>query len=141
MAKKTETKPTTTTITKKELIDRIAEKTGMKRVEVKKVVQSFLEEVVHDLGLGHRLEFRDFGVFDVRERKARTAQNPKTLQRVDVPSKRSVRFKAGRLMREATENNGHLSAELLASVKPDAQVAAFTEAKPTSKRTANAARG
>lgn len=138
MAKKTESKPTTITITKKELIDRIAEKTGLKRVEVKRVVQSFLDEVVSDLGQGRRLEFRDFGVFDVRERKARTAQNPKTLERVEVPSKRSVRFKAGRLMREATQGDRALAAGPAGS---DAQVAVFTEAKPAAKRAAGAARG
>ena len=85
MARVTETKPAPFTITKKELIDRIAEKTGEKRVVVKKIVQSVLDEVVNDLGEGKRLEFRDFGVFEVRERKARTAQNPKTLERVEVP--------------------------------------------------------
>ena len=50
MARETETKPTTITITKKELIDRIAEKTGQKRVVVKMIVQSVLDEVVNDLG-------------------------------------------------------------------------------------------
>jgi nucleoid DNA-binding protein len=46
------------------------------------------------------LEFRDFGVFETRTRASRTAQNPKTLARVDVPMKRTVKFKMGRLMRE-----------------------------------------
>ena len=52
------------TVTKKELVDRIAEKTKSKRVLVKKIVQSFLDEVIEDLGRGNRLEFRDFGVFE-----------------------------------------------------------------------------
>lgn len=140
MATKTQTKATTTTITKKELIDRIAEKTGLKRTDVKKIVQSFLTEVVDDLGKGHRLEFRDFGVFDVRQRKARTAQNPKTLQRVEVPSKNSVRFKPGRLMREATEAGIKPAPAARTTTKPDPQVAAFTEAKPAPKRQPSAAR-
>jgi len=88
------------TITKKELIDRIAEKTGSKRVAVKAVVQQFLDEIVSELAQGNRLEFRDFGVFEPRTREARTAQNPKTLEKVQVPAKRSVKFKMGRLMRE-----------------------------------------
>ena len=143
MARETETKPTTITITKKELIDRIADKTGEKRVVVKKIVQSVLDEVVNDLGEGKRLEFRDFGVFEVRERKARTAQNPKTLERVEVPSKWSVRFKAGRLMRLATEQLGERMRTKPAQqteAKPDTQVAAFTEAKPAAKRPAGATR-
>ena len=87
------------TVTKKELIDRIAESTGMKHVQVKKVVQGFLDAVIEELSRGNRLEFRDFGVFEVRQRKARTAQNPKTMEKVHVPAKRTVRFKAGRLMK------------------------------------------
>jgi len=88
------------TRTKKELIDRIAEQTGAKRVQVKKVVQQFLDEVVAELGRGNRLEFRDFGVFETKIRKARKAQNPKTLEPVEVPEKRTVKFKVGRLMKQ-----------------------------------------
>ena len=67
---------------------------------VKQIVQSFLNEVIAELGHGNRLEFRDFGVFEVKRRAARIAQNPKTLQRVSVPPKRTVKFKAGRLMKQ-----------------------------------------
>ena len=88
------------TITKKELIDRIAENTQAKRVTVKRIVQSFLDEIITELCNNNRLEFRDFGVFETRTRAARTAQNPKTLERVQVPAKRTVKFKMGRLMRE-----------------------------------------
>jgi integration host factor subunit beta len=88
------------TVTKKELIDRIADSTQAKRVVVKRIVQSFLDEVVNELANDNRLEFRDFGVFETRTRAARDAQNPKTLQKVKVPSKRTVKFKMGRLLRE-----------------------------------------
>jgi nucleoid DNA-binding protein len=89
-----------TTITKKELIDRIAEKTQTKRVSVKRIIQAFLDEITAELCRNNRLEFRDFGVFETRTRAARIAQNPKTLERVEVPSKRTVKFKMGRLMKE-----------------------------------------
>jgi integration host factor subunit beta len=88
------------TITKKELIDRIAENTQAKRVVVKRIIQSFLDEVIDELAADNRLEFRDFGVFETRTRAARVAQNPKTLQRVQVPAKRTVKFKMGRLMKQ-----------------------------------------
>ena len=88
------------TITKKELIDRIAEKTNTKRVVVKPVIQSFLNEVIGELTRNNRLEFRDFGVFETKTRAARRAQNPKTLKRVKVPAKRIVKFKMGRLMKQ-----------------------------------------
>jgi integration host factor subunit beta len=88
------------TITKKELIDRIAGVTRQPRVQVKRVVQQFLDEIIAELAKGNRLEFRDFGVFECKVRKARRAQNPKTLEPVAVPEKRTVKFKIGRLMKE-----------------------------------------
>ena len=86
------------TITKKELIDHIADATKQKRVVVKDIVQTFLESIIVELGKGNRLEFREFGVFEVRQRRSRMAQNPKTLEPVRVPPKRTVKFKIGRLM-------------------------------------------
>jgi len=91
------------TVTKKDLIERIADRTSLKRVTVKKAVQEFLDQVIVELKRGNRLEFRDFGVFEIKERAARTAQNPKTLQRVEVPPKKTVKFKVGRLMRESID--------------------------------------
>ena len=88
------------TITKKELIDHIAERTQAKRVLVKRIIQTFLDEITSELCKNNRLEFRDFGVFETRTRAARVAQNPKTLERVQVPVKRTVKFKMGRLMKQ-----------------------------------------
>lgn len=96
------------TITKKELIDRIAENKQVKRVVVKCIVQSFLNEIVKELAEDNRLEFRDFGVFETRTRAARVAQNPKTLQRVQVPAKRTVKFKMGRLMKQKLASPVHV---------------------------------
>ena len=92
------------TITKKELIERIAPSTQAKQVLVKATVQNFLDEIISELAKGNRLEFRDFGVFEVREQAPRTAQNPKTLERIEVPAKRRVKFKMGRIMKD--ELNG-----------------------------------
>jgi integration host factor subunit beta len=88
------------TITKKELIDRIAERTQAKRVLVKATVQSFIDALIAELAKGNRLEFRDFRVLETKARSARTTQNPKTLERVQVPAKQAVKFKAGRLMKQ-----------------------------------------
>ncbi len=93
------------TTTKKDLIDRIAEQTHQKRTAVKKTVQCFLDNVIEELGRGNRLEFRDFGVFEIRRRAPRIAQNPKTLERVPVPERTTVKFKVGRLMKMALEAN------------------------------------
>lgn len=99
------------TVTKKELVHRIAEKTGVTKVVAKEVIQSFLNSIIDELADGNRLEFREFGVFESRERAARLAQNPRTLEKVPVPAKRIVKFKVGRLMRKKVsgEDVGDLS--------------------------------
>ncbi len=99
------TDPQSTTSTKKELVARITGLTGNKRVVIKKVIQSFLDQIIDELGKGNRLEFRDFGVFEPKMRAARVAQNPKTLEKVRVPAKRSVKFKAGRLMKQKVQQS------------------------------------
>ncbi|MBA7696744.1 DNA-binding protein HU [subsurface metagenome] len=88
------------TITKRELIERIAESTQTKRELVKATVQNFFVEIISELAKGNRLEFRDFGVVEPRDCAPRTAQNPKTLERIQVPAKRTVKFKVGRLMKQ-----------------------------------------
>jgi len=88
------------TITKKELVDRITKKTQCKNITAKEIVQQFLEEITSELAKNNRLEFRDFGVFEVKERAARAAQNPRTLENVQVPAKRTVKFKMGRIMKK-----------------------------------------
>lgn len=94
------------TITKKELVDKIAEKTSVKQSTVETVVQQFLDEISSELAKSNRLEFRDFGIFEVKEWAARIAQNPKTLEQVEVPAKCTVKFKMGRLMREGMDSEG-----------------------------------
>ncbi len=89
------------TITKKELIDRIAVETNLSRVEIKRVVQALLDQVIVELARDNRIELRDFGIFEPKLRAPRTAQNPRTLERVAVPARRTVKFKAGRLMSES----------------------------------------
>jgi len=99
------------TVTKKELVNRIADRTGVTKVVAKEIIQSFLNEIITELSEGNRLEFREFGVFESRDRAARRAQNPRTLEKVEVPAKRIVKFKVGRLMRKKVggEDVGDLS--------------------------------
>lgn len=94
------------TVTKKDLVEMIAEKTGVGRAQVRDIMQAFLDVVIAELAKGNRLEFRDFGVFESKVRAPRKAQNPKTLAPVLVPARRTVKFKIGRLMREAISVEG-----------------------------------
>lgn len=89
------------TLTKKHLIERVSARAGVSRQACRAVVQEFLDQIILELKRGHRIEFRDFGVFEVRMRGERVAQNPKTLAEVRVPARRTVKFKMGRLMRES----------------------------------------
>lgn len=72
------------TITKKELVSRISEETNQTKVAVKQVLQKFLDTIIDELAHENRLEFRDFGVLEVRERAARRAQNPRTVEMIKI---------------------------------------------------------
>jgi len=65
----------------------------------------FLDEIISDSARGNRLEFRDFGVFETKRCAPRTAQNPTTLKRIQVPARCTAAFKPGRLMRERINSN------------------------------------
>lgn len=91
---------TMSTVTKKELAYRIATKTKIKKAYVKTVMQAFIDEIIDEIAASNRLEFREFGVFEVKMRAARKARNPRTGVRVDVPAKSVVHFKAGRMMKD-----------------------------------------
>ncbi len=93
------------TITKKHVVEAMTAETGLDRAIVKKIVQSLFTQMIAELERGNRIEFRDFGVFETRTRAPRRGQNPKTLERVEIAARRVVRFKEGRLMRDAI--NGH----------------------------------
>ncbi len=88
------------TITKRDLVQLIAEKTNVQQQKAKEVIQSFLDEIITELANGNRLEFRDFGVFEPRKKAPRLARNPRTGEKIQVPDKVTVKFKAGRLMKE-----------------------------------------
>lgn len=105
------------TVTKKDLIERIAHRTKISRGDVKRALQEALDAIIVELKKGNRIEFRDFGVLEIKERAPRLAQNPKTLQKVEVPAKRAVKFKVGRLMRDSVEKIP-VTGNHIAEVKP-----------------------
>ena len=86
-------------MTKKDLVLAVASETGIKQVDVKRVVQRTLDQLIEGLKAGKTIELRNFGVFKVRQRASRRGRNPKTGQEVPVPPKRVVVFRPGLLMR------------------------------------------
>jgi nucleoid DNA-binding protein len=86
--------------TKKDIVKKIAAKLKLSQVDTKNVVQETLDMIVNVLTDEGRLELRDFGVFQVKERAARKARNPKTGEQVMVPSRKVVTFKPGKLLQD-----------------------------------------
>jgi len=87
-------------MTKNDMVVKIAKATGLRQVDIKRIVQMTLDGLVDVLATEGRVELRNFGVFKVKERKARKARNPRTGEEVMVPAKRVVTFKPGKLMEE-----------------------------------------
>jgi len=87
-------------MTKKEIVTRISDRTDMKQVEVKKVIQMALDIIVESLSGGETVELRNFGIFKVKSRKPRLGRNPKTGESVRILGKKVVAFKAGLVMKE-----------------------------------------
>ena len=86
--------------TKQDMIKRVAAETELPRNEVRQIAQAFLDAIIDELAHGKRLEFREFGVFEVVTRKPRVARNPRTGEAIHVPAKTVVHFKQGRVMRK-----------------------------------------
>ncbi len=87
-------------MTKKEIVRQISERLDLTQLKTKEIVQQTFDAIVKTLLEDGRIELRNFGVFEVKRRKARKARNPKTGERVDVPPKNVVTFKPGKEMEE-----------------------------------------
>jgi len=87
-------------VTKKEIVKRISDQLNLSQQDVKKVVQETFDAVIDALANEGRIELRNFGVFEVKRRKARKARNPRTGEEVFVPAKSVVTFKPGKEMEE-----------------------------------------
>ena len=80
---------------KAQLIDAMAAKAGLTKTDTKKALEAFMESVSDALKAGDRVGLVGFGSFSVVKRKARTGRNPKTRQKIQIPAKNTVKFKAG----------------------------------------------
>jgi nucleoid DNA-binding protein len=89
-------------MTKRDLVVRISQETSLIQEDVLNVVQKTLDYISEALAKGHTVELRNFGVFEVRIRKARIGRNPNSPERdVPIPPRAVVKFKPGKEMREA----------------------------------------
>jgi nucleoid DNA-binding protein len=95
-------------VTKKEIVKQIADRIGLTQLKTKEIVQQTFDAIVKTLLEDGRIELRNFGVFEVKQRKARKARNPRTGDRVDVPPKNVVTFKPGKEMEEKVRKMTHV---------------------------------
>ncbi len=82
-------------MTKKDIVLKITDMTGIKQVDVKKVVQGTFDVIIESLIRSEKVELRNFGVFKIKERRARFGRNPRTGESVPVPPRKVVVFKPG----------------------------------------------
>jgi DNA-binding protein HU-beta len=88
------------TVSKADLVDSVAETTGMKKKDVKEVVDTMLGQVSAHLDGGTKVQLTGFGTFEVRKRKARTGVKPGTTEKIKIPASKYPAFKPGKSLKE-----------------------------------------
>ena len=104
-------------MTKKEIVRTISEEIGLTQLKTKEIVQKTFDAIVETLVEDHRIELRNFGVFEVKKRAARKARNPRTGEKVSVPEKFVVTFKPGKEMEERVRELERRAAEEAAAAE------------------------
>lgn len=102
-------------MTKKEIVKTISEEIGLTQLKTKEIVQKTFDAIVETLVEERRIELRNFGVFEVKQRAARKARNPRTGAKVYVPEKFVVTFKPGKEMEERVRELERQAAEAAAA--------------------------
>lgn len=85
---------------KAELINRVAEKTGLTKKETEKAVNAVVETIEQALANGEKVSLVGFGTFEVRARRARTGRNPQTGESINIPASRVPAFRPGKALKE-----------------------------------------
>ncbi len=87
-------------MTKAELVDEVARVVQLTKKQAETIVNIVFDSIVDSLRAGQKIELRGFGSFRLRSRKSRTGRNPKTGEKVEVPSKKIPYFKPGKELKE-----------------------------------------
>lgn len=107
------------TMTKRELVIRVASKLGMTQSEVAQIIEGAFDTISQSLSAGERWELRDFGVFEIKVRAARIGRNPRTGEQVPVPERRVVTFRPGKKMKEVVSGGQTQESQSYASIADD----------------------
>jgi len=95
-----EARPSAGVMTKAELVDEVARVVQLTKKQAETIVNIVFDSIVDSLRAGQKIELRGFGSFRLRSRKSRTGRNPKTGEKVEVPSKKIPYFKPGKELKE-----------------------------------------
>lgn len=134
-------------MTKKEIVRQISERADLTQLKVKEIVQWTFDAIIKTLIEDGRIELRNFGVFEVKRRKARKARNPRTDEKVFVPEKNVVTFQPGKEMEEEVRTKAKVhepkrkKGKAAAEPKPKKAKAATEKAKPKPKAAPKAQKG
>jgi nucleoid DNA-binding protein len=119
-------------VTKKEIVKTISEEIGLTQLKTKEIVQNTFDAIVETLVEDHRIELRNFGVFEVKRRAARKARNPRTGDKVFVPEKFVVTFKPGKEMEERVREMERRAAAEAGYPQPNGSPEGETQTQQTS---------
>ena len=93
----------TKTVSKADLVDKVSDETGMKKKDVKSVVDAMIEQIGTHLDKEYKVQLTGFGTFEVRERRARTGVKPGTTDKIDIPASKYPAFKPGKALKESVK--------------------------------------
>ncbi len=110
-------------MTKAELVDEVARVVQLTKKQAETIVNIVFDSIVDSLRAGQKIELRGFGSFRLRSRKSRTGRNPKTGEKVEVPSKKIPYFKPGKELKELI-NKAMAEAEAAEAVEGGAAASA-----------------
>lgn len=90
-------------IGKHDLISMVSEKSQMTKKDTELALNSIIEAITESVGKGNEVRIIPFGSFEIRDRQARTGRNPRTGEKIEIPKKKVVAFKAGKALKDAVK--------------------------------------
>ena len=90
-------------MTKAELINAVAQKTGLSKKDSEKAVVAVIDSISETLAAGEKVALVGFGTFEVKERAAREGINPRTKEKIEIPASKVVKFRPGKLLKDAIQ--------------------------------------
>ncbi|MCR4425505.1 MAG: HU family DNA-binding protein, partial [Firmicutes bacterium] len=88
-------------MTKSDLVDAVASKTGITKKDTARMVDAVFETIKEELGRGSKVQIIGFGSFEVKAREARVGRNPKTMEEIRIPARNVPVFRAGKELRDS----------------------------------------